>query len=90
MRQGCLFYAQSKSPGAVTRTDPGKNSIEVLDELRSKSPAERATRLSLYSETGALFSIARGTERHALGIVLHTQAAPLLPLSIWLLLLGSH
>ena len=49
MRQGRLSYGESNYPMRVPNVGPGKTRQQVINELRSESPAERAARLRLYS-----------------------------------------
>ena len=49
MRQGSLSYGESNYPMPVPNVGPGKTRQQVINELRSESPAERAARLRLYS-----------------------------------------
>lgn len=45
MREGRLSYGESNYPAPVPAVGPGKTRAEVINELRSESPAEREARL---------------------------------------------
>ena len=49
MRQGRLSYGESNYPIRTLDAGPGKTREQVVNELRSESPAERDARLRLYS-----------------------------------------
>ena len=49
MRQGRLSYGESNYPIRTPDAGPGKTRVQVINELRSESPAERDARLRLYS-----------------------------------------
>lgn len=65
------LYRPRRFPSARYRSR--QNSTEVLDELRSESPAERSTRLSLYSKTGAVLF---NRKRHGSSRIGHCLAHP--------------
>ncbi len=49
MQQGRLSYGESNYPIRTPDAGPGKTREQVINELRSESPAERDARLRLYS-----------------------------------------
>ena len=49
MQQGRLSYGESNYPIRTLDAGPGKTREQVVNELRSESPAERDARLRLYS-----------------------------------------
>ena len=49
MQQGLLSYGESNYPIRTPDAGPGKTREQVINELLSESPAERAARLRLYS-----------------------------------------
>ena len=49
MRQGRLSYGESNYPIRTPEAGSGKTREQVINELLSESPAERAARLRLYS-----------------------------------------
>ena len=49
MQQGRLSYGESNYPIRTPDAGPGKTREQVINELLSESPAERSSRLRLYS-----------------------------------------
>ena len=49
MRQGRLSFGQSNYPIRTPDVSSGKTREQVINELQSESPSERAARLRLYS-----------------------------------------
>ena len=50
MQQGLLSYGESNYPIRTPEAGSNKTRAQVINELQSESPAERAARLSLYSQ----------------------------------------
>ena len=48
MQQGRISYGESNYPSFLPDAGPGKTRGQVINELRSESPAERDARLRLY------------------------------------------